>query len=160
MGDDWDIELAKAQQNSAITLVLVSAKTERAYYQREEIASAIAMARDENLNHRVIPIYLDNTEDVPYGLRLKQGLKISKSLTIDKAVNILLNEFSDIFNNCVKADINQDILYKTYESEDISLNTSNYNHNDYKSNVINDCVKINPDCEYLKLIEAGGLLKM
>jgi hypothetical protein len=45
LGDDWDTKIAQAQQSSLITLVLVSSKTERAYYQREEIAAAIDMAR-------------------------------------------------------------------------------------------------------------------
>lgn len=51
---------------------------------------------------------------------------------------------------------NQNVLYK---SEDISLNVSNYNHNDYKSNMINNCVKIESDYWYLKLCEKGGTIK-
>lgn len=158
LGDDWDIELANAQQCSAITLVLVSSKTEKAYYQREEIASAIALARDENSQHRVIPIYLDNVKDVPYGLRLKQGLKISKNLSIEEAVNILLNEFVDLLGN-PRQKVNSDNQSVLCKSEDINLNVSNYNYNDYKSNMINDCVKIEPDYWYLKLCKRGGTIK-
>jgi hypothetical protein len=43
-GDDWDQAIAQAQAESAVSLVLVSAKTEKTYYQREEIAAAIDMA--------------------------------------------------------------------------------------------------------------------
>ena len=79
-GDDWDQELAKAQGQSLITLVLVSSNTESAYYQREEIAAAIDMARRDKDRHRVIPIFLDDqvemTVDVPYGLRLKHALSV------------------------------------------------------------------------------------
>ena len=42
-GDDWDQAIAQAQTESAISLILVSSNTENAYYQREEVASAIDM---------------------------------------------------------------------------------------------------------------------
>ncbi|MGH9936906.1 MAG: toll/interleukin-1 receptor domain-containing protein [Blastocatellia bacterium] len=78
LGDNWDEELPLAQRNSLVTVVLVSANTERAYYQREEIAAAIDMARKNKNTHRVIPLYwkdpLDAQPDVHYGLRLKHGL--------------------------------------------------------------------------------------
>jgi len=77
-GDNWDEELALAQRNSLVTVVLVSANTERAYYQREEIAAAIDMARKNKDTHRVVPLYWkdqpDAQPDVHYGLRLKHGL--------------------------------------------------------------------------------------
>jgi len=76
-GDDWDAELASAQKLSHITVVLVSRNTQEAYYQREEIAAAIAMARKSKDKHRVVPIYLGVAADeveVPYGLRLKHGI--------------------------------------------------------------------------------------
>lgn len=76
-GDDWDQELARAQQASSVTVVLISSTSERAYYQREEVASAIAMAREDETKHRVIPVYLDPApKSVPYGLRLKHGLYV------------------------------------------------------------------------------------
>jgi hypothetical protein len=76
-GDDWDEVLSIAQSSSLITVVLISSNTDRAYYQREEIASAIQMAREDKSKHRVVPVYLDemNSETyVPYGLRLKHGI--------------------------------------------------------------------------------------
>jgi len=48
--------IAPAQAESAVSLVLVSAKKEKAYYQREEIAAAIDMARDDQDPRRVVPI--------------------------------------------------------------------------------------------------------
>jgi hypothetical protein len=55
---------------------MVSKNTEGAYYQREEVAAAIAMARKDK--HRVVPIFIHPaspaSQDVPYGLRLKNGL--------------------------------------------------------------------------------------
>lgn len=78
LGDDWDEELASAQSSSLISVVLVSSSTDRAYYQREEIAAAIEMARNKKNKHRVVPVYLDDGAKVkvPYGLRLKHGLSM------------------------------------------------------------------------------------
>jgi TIR domain len=78
LGDDWDAVLASVQRASRITVVLVSKNTEEAYYQREEVAAAIAMAR-KNI-HRVVPIFLypmsPKSPNVPYGLRLKHSLSV------------------------------------------------------------------------------------
>jgi TIR domain len=80
-GDDWDTELAHAQKASQITVVLISHKTEAAYYQREEIAAALDMARRDKEGHRVVPIFLSefdlNEKGIPFGLRLKHSLYIS-----------------------------------------------------------------------------------
>ena len=59
LGDDWDTELRRAQKTSLVTVVLISEKTEAAYYQREEIAAAIALARANAAQHRVVPVFLD-----------------------------------------------------------------------------------------------------
>src|SRR5271154_3944454 len=73
-GDDWDRELALAQRRSKITVVLVSSRTSDAFYEREEIAAAIALARRDPEGHRVVPVYLDTSAEVPYGLRLKHSM--------------------------------------------------------------------------------------
>lgn len=73
----WDVELPKAQRASTITVVLVSKQTEAAWYEKEEIASAIALAREEEGKHRVVPVYLQLDEaptTVPYGLRRLHGI--------------------------------------------------------------------------------------
>ena len=78
LGDDWDQGIRRAQQRALISVVLISAQSDNAYYQREEIAAAIALAREDGKRHRVVPVYLDETaknqESLPYGLRLKHGL--------------------------------------------------------------------------------------
>jgi Effector-associated domain 1/TIR domain len=78
LGDDWDLAIARAQQASRITVVLVSSKYPGAYYLREEIALAIAMARRDAEAHRVVPVFLDglptDAGGIPYGLRLKNGI--------------------------------------------------------------------------------------
>lgn len=75
-GDDWDATLAKAQREALVTVVLVSENTEAAYYQREEVASAIQMAREDANAHRVVPVLIAGAAagSLPYGLRLKQAI--------------------------------------------------------------------------------------
>src|SRR5689334_8546276 len=58
-GDNWDTELIKAQRNSLITVVLISKNTGEAYYEGEEIATAIEMSRGEDKRHRVVPVLLE-----------------------------------------------------------------------------------------------------
>lgn len=82
-GDDWTLALPRAQREARVTVVLVSARCDRAYYQREEIAAAIALSRDERYRHRVVPVYLDGSpispDAIPYGLRVLQGIETSKA---------------------------------------------------------------------------------
>jgi len=67
-GDVWDVEIPKAQQESLITVILISRNLEKSFYQREEIAGAIALSRDSR--HRVVPVYLDDAiASAPYGLQ-------------------------------------------------------------------------------------------
>ena len=67
-----------AQRTARITVVLVSSRYPTAYYLREEIAQAIALARSDPGAHRVVPVYLDGWPTdhggIPYGLRLKSGI--------------------------------------------------------------------------------------
>jgi hypothetical protein len=95
LGDDWDRKLAEAQKSALVTVVLISSYTEQAYYQREEIAAAIALARQNEEAHRVVPVYLDDvaasSDVVPYGLRLKQGLTLSDDIRLDGVAESLLN---------------------------------------------------------------------
>jgi hypothetical protein len=95
LGDDWDLVLRDAQRKAMVTVVLVSAATDDAFYQREEMAAAVNYARAEPSSRRLVPIYLDGfppaDSPVPYGLRLKHGLAISPSLTMDDAAKRLLD---------------------------------------------------------------------
>lgn len=75
LGDFWDDVLSSAQARSSTTVLLISPNTDTAFYQREEIATAISMARKGD--HRVIPVYLSKThreDKVPYGLRRIHGV--------------------------------------------------------------------------------------
>ncbi len=101
LGDDWDVALRNAQLHSRVTLVLVSHHSDSAFYQREEIAAAIARARDHASGHRVVPIYLDGapeptSEHVPYGLRIKHGLALSATATYSDIAGRLLELLRDL----------------------------------------------------------------
>jgi serine/threonine protein kinase len=91
-GDDWDLALAQAQRESQVTVVLVSAAAEAAFYQREEIAAAIALARQDPLSHRVVPVYLDEASAArpPYGLALKHGLKLGTTMAPQQVAQELI----------------------------------------------------------------------
>jgi hypothetical protein len=95
LGDDWDAELAAAQRHSLVTVVLVSINTEAAYYEREEVAAAIALARKDRDSHRVVPLYTDVTGSddarIPYGLRLKHGISLGDDCTLADAAARLLD---------------------------------------------------------------------
>ena len=94
LGSDWDLELSRTQNTTRISVILVSSNTETAYYQREEIAAAIDLARDDEKSHRVVPVFLDKeskkSTDVPYGLRLKHGLLISEKTSLHDVADRLL----------------------------------------------------------------------
>jgi hypothetical protein len=100
LGDDWDSSLTQAQKSALITVVLVSQNIEEAYYQREEIANAIAMAREDRTRHRVVPVYLDGltpeTTRIPYGLRLKHGLRIATDAEFDIVASRLLGLLAEL----------------------------------------------------------------
>jgi hypothetical protein len=80
-GDDWDLILRDAQKRSHITLIVVSINTDVAFYQREEIATAIHMARIDKTNHLVVPLLVKTSDsapmDLPYGLRVKHALTVT-----------------------------------------------------------------------------------
>ena len=93
LGDNWDTALRDAQRSSLVTVVLISQSSNDAYYQREEIAAAIALAREAG-GHRVVPVYLNAeaaaSETVPYGLRLKHGMTLSEPTDLDRIVTALV----------------------------------------------------------------------
>lgn len=91
LGDNWDEALIRAQRASTITVVLVSEGTLDAFYQREEVAAAIALSRKNPAGHRVVPIYwMASPERAPYGLRLKHGMTLTTHAQLGEAATKLL----------------------------------------------------------------------
>lgn len=78
-GDNWNSRISAALNKTAVTLALISYGTDGAYYEQEEIATAIDLSRRARTPHQVVPIFLEDVaEDIlpPYGLRLKQGISV------------------------------------------------------------------------------------
>jgi hypothetical protein len=92
LGDDWDRKLSENQQDSLITIVIITPNTDSAYYQREEIAIAIQMARKDESSHRVIPLFISSYDEtkIPYGLRIKNSLYLKSEDELDTAAKRLL----------------------------------------------------------------------
>lgn len=92
-GDDWPTVVQQAQRNSSATLVLISDRTDQAFYQGEEIAHAIALSREGDGPHRVIPMIYPggSSSDVPYGLRRKHALEINENRSMERVATRLLD---------------------------------------------------------------------
>lgn len=75
-GDAWSKEIRQAQQDSLLTLILISDRVDSAYFQQEEIISAIELARREH-RRRVVPLYLTGKRvmgAIRYPLQQLQGI--------------------------------------------------------------------------------------
>jgi len=124
LGDDWDTRIAEAQRASAITLVMVSEGTDAAYYQRDEIAAAVKLARHNAEAHRVVPIFLSPEESlrtpIPYGLLLKHGIRISEHVGLGDTARLLLELLESIQNRELSA-----FVFGNYLSQLTSPNLSN-----------------------------------
>lgn len=85
-GDAWDEAIPRAQQLSAMTVILISSNTKRGYYAKEEIAAAIDLARKDQSTHRVVPVYLEGrsaNSDVPYGLQRLVGIFVEDTGSVE-----------------------------------------------------------------------------
>lgn len=116
LGDEWDRALPRAQSRSLITVVLLSTRTDQAYYQREEIAAAIQMAREDPETHRVVPVFMDEPStaqgQVPYGLRVRHGLQLSQAGTLENIAFRLLRTLTKLRGQIVIYDgRNRDIAF-------------------------------------------------
>ncbi|HET9933806.1 MAG TPA: toll/interleukin-1 receptor domain-containing protein [Polyangiaceae bacterium] len=170
LGDDWDRKLAAAQRASLVTLVLVSSQTDQAYYQREEIAAAIDLARRNENNHRVIPIYLDGATEPPYGLRLKHALRLGAELSMSDAAAQLLAELprikalagdahdvpvvpspAPVLGGKVALSLAVDPTVASGEAEDEALALAYEYGQDDKNTIV-----ISPQLGYLESIACGG----
>jgi hypothetical protein len=74
-GDPWPDVIRQAQQSSLLTVVLVSDRSDSAYFQKEEVVEAIKLAREEGIR-RVVPVYLTGRSEnrVRTPLRQLQGI--------------------------------------------------------------------------------------
>jgi TIR domain len=88
-GDDWHTALGDAQSRSRVTVVLVSAYTGQAFYEGEEVVTAIRLARRGG--HRVVPVLLDQNVEVPYGLHRFHSLTVQPGFSLSDVASDLLD---------------------------------------------------------------------
>lgn len=92
-GSYWDQEIPKAQQESKITIALISGNMREAYYARDELHTGINLARARPNHHKIIPVYLngilENSNDIIYGIRLLQGLDLTSIGSIENLAILL-----------------------------------------------------------------------
>lgn len=94
-GDEWDLALRDAQMRSFMTVALVSASADKAYYLRSEVAAAISLARLGQERHRVVPVYLEGaagrTVAQPYGLNLKHGIDLPDAAALPQVADRIVD---------------------------------------------------------------------
>jgi hypothetical protein len=78
LGDEWPVEIPRAQRAAVATVILASRSADHAYYLRDEIHTAVALHRSFPDEHRAVAVFLDGRPadpmQVPYGLRILNSL--------------------------------------------------------------------------------------
>lgn len=99
-GDDWPQAIAAAIEASVVMVVIVAPETERAFYEQEEITSAVQRARRAGGDRRVVPIFVDGMTPtdprVPYGVRIKQGYTITSPDDLVRAAEAIATTTEEI----------------------------------------------------------------
>lgn len=85
-GDRWDEVIPAALKASRVTVLLTSEQAQRGYYDKEELAMAIAESR--RADHRVVPVCLDD-HPPPYGIQRLNCLYAKTPEELDAAAERL-----------------------------------------------------------------------
>ena len=97
-GDEWGLTIPAAMKQTSIIVVLISARTEQAYYQRGEIAAAVNLVRNNPNRHRLVPVFIDEASmtnnSVPYGLLQIHSLKLPEMTGLAELADKLLKLLS------------------------------------------------------------------
>jgi hypothetical protein len=166
LGDDWDLVLREAQQNSLVTVVLISRHTDNAYYQREEIAASVALARSGG-GHRVVPVYLDKeaaqSDSIPYGLRLKHGITLSDEVDVFNVWESLVTLKSQLQNESEteielarRRQVSDLVLVVSVEGSTSTPWDSKDTVLSYRVDRSESSVSISPSMPYLDRYHVGG----
>ena len=83
-GDDWQASIRRAQEQARLNLILVSNRSDPAYFQREEMLTAIDSARDGRC--RVVPVYLTGMKGKD---AIRSPLKQLQGITWDEGASLL-----------------------------------------------------------------------
>ena len=105
VASDWDAELSLAQQQSRITLVYVTSNTDEAWFQRAEIARAIAQKRFGDRQHEVLPIW-GAEHHRPYGTEILVGIDPGPGLNhvVRQTLTVLEKRFGVVARERLGAD--------------------------------------------------------
>ena len=99
-GDEWDNTLRGAVSSAHIVLALVSRRSERAFFEREEILRALDLSRATANSTVLIPVFLDglapNAPEIPYGLRPLQGISVSTDDEIESVAHQVIQRLSEL----------------------------------------------------------------
>jgi hypothetical protein len=88
-GDVWPRSIGHALRAASLVVVLVSRRAEGSWYLGEEVQTAIALSRADGGRPRVVPLWLDDEADPPYGLRQVHGLSVPELGVAEVAARLL-----------------------------------------------------------------------
>ena len=98
-GAVWPRALKAALEAARAVVVLVSAHTDDAFYQQEEIVWAIQLAHDKPHAYTVIPVILERLPQeavrMPYGLSSRQGRDAPRSGGLQRVATELILSLKD-----------------------------------------------------------------
>lgn len=99
-GDEWDDVLRRAIASAHIVLALVSRRSERAFFEREEILRALDLSRATATTTVLIPLFLEglspNAPEVPYGLRPLQGIVVASTSNFEAVAHQVIQRLSEL----------------------------------------------------------------
>lgn len=92
-GTAWGREIDKALKASRAMIVLVSPESMQSKEVHREIGHAFL---SRNFAHRVLPVYVKPTDDVPWFLRTQKGVRVGTNpARAIRQVKIALDHFAD-----------------------------------------------------------------
>jgi len=98
-GTQWPTALRDALYASRVIIVLISAKTENAFYEIEEIVRAIQQLRENPDQHHVIPVMLEKLPEgyrnMPYGAGILQTLDATRSGGLERVAHEIDKWFAE-----------------------------------------------------------------
>ncbi len=92
-GTAWGRDIDKALKECKAMIVLVSPASMDSKEVRREIDHALLST---NFAHRVLPVYLEPTDDVPWFLHTQKGIRVGKDLSrAIRQIKTALDHFSE-----------------------------------------------------------------
>lgn len=93
LGQEWQISIATSIRASRATIVLASASSGKALYQKAEIEFAMNYSRSQACHHLILPVFLPGYDplspDMPFGLNLYHGIALSSESTFEDVASLI-----------------------------------------------------------------------